>query len=244
MSCTYTNERNLLTFSTLSCFCFAVFGVGLGLWAGSMIIVFDGVYSLVSVALSLMALIATVYIQIRLTKVQNSSSFHHKQKTATIESIVVLVKGLVISGVCIISFISAIQAMFDGGRHVETSLGILFALINVIGCLATYLFLKKQISLRSSPILKAESNQWLMDTVISAAVLGGFLLTALLIQTDFAYLAIYADPLMVILASVYFISVPLKMVKESTLNLTHIATNKNTWQPNSNDESLILNKID
>lgn len=226
MSCHYTNERNLLRFSSFSCFCFAAFGIGVGIWAGSMIIVFDGAYSLISLFLSLIALIASSYIQKLLLKNQHIEHSVDNRKAAVIESLVVLIKGLALSIVFITSFISASRSMFDGGREVNADFALLFGVVNVLGCLYTYLLLKKQLGLYPSVILKAESNQWLLDTIISAAVLLGFIITSVLMMAGFAEYAVYADPLMVILASVYFISLPVKMIRESIHNLLLLYQNR------------------
>lgn len=219
MSCEYTKERNLLKFSTFACFCFAVLGIGLGIWAGSMVIVFDGAYSLVGLVLSLMALAASMYIHKPAEKANKKVKSVSERKAEVIESLVVLTKGLVVGVVCLVSFASAMQAMFDGGREVNAGFALVFGIINVVGCLATYMTVRKQSGKRPSAILKAESSQWLMDTVISAAVLVGFLVATGLMMTGLEEYAVYADPMMVILASVYFATVPVQMISESTKKL-------------------------
>ncbi|AMG29392.1 cation transporter [Grimontia hollisae] len=219
MSCEYTKERNLLKFSTFACFCFAALGIGLGIWAGSMVIVFDGAYSLVGLVLSLMALAASMYIHKPVEKANKKVKSVSERKAAVIESLVVLTKGLVVGVVCLVSFASAMQAMFDGGREVNAGFALVFGIINVVGCLVTYMTVRKQSGKRPSAILKAESSQWLMDTVISAAVLVGFLIAAGLMMTGLEEYAVYADPMMVILASVYFATVPVQMISESTKKL-------------------------
>ncbi len=219
MSCKEKKERNLLIFSTLACLFFAVFGITLGLWVDSLIIVFDGAYSLVSLLLSMLALLSTLYIQKAALKKQNINNLFFDQKTAFIETFVVLIKGAVIALVCLVSFFSAVQAIFTGGREVSADFGIIFGIVNVLGCLGTYRLLKNQLGRAPSAILMAESKQWLMDTVISAAVLIGFLLTSFLLMAGFTRFAPYADPFMVILASLYFVSVPLNMIKKSVKNL-------------------------
>ncbi|MDD1779879.1 cation transporter [Enterovibrio sp. ZSDZ35] len=219
MSCEYAKERNLLKFSTFACFCFAALGIGLGIWAGSMVIVFDGAYSLVGLALSLMALAASTYIRNPKAKNGKESKPISEQKAALIESLVVLVKGLTVAVVCLISFASALEALFSGGREVNAGFALVFGIVNVAGCLATYAVVSKHAGKRPSVILKAESSQWLMDTVISAAVLVGFLVSAGLMMTSYSEYAVYADPMMVILASVYFATVPVKMIGESSKKL-------------------------
>lgn len=231
MSNEYSNEQNILKLSTASCLAFAAFGIGLGLWNGSMVIIFDGAYSLISLALTLLALVATMYIHGKKRRKNRNLS---QAKIQLIESSVVLIKGLVVTLLCLLSLNSAVGAIFSGGREVNAFSALIFGVINVVGCLTTYLAINKQAGRRASVLLKAESSQWLMDTVISAAVLLGFIVASVLMLTDFAEYAVYADPLMVIIASVYFISVPVKMVKEASVSMV------NLWQKNQLEKQKTL----
>ena len=237
MSCAYETEVNLLKFSTFACFCFAALGIGFGIWAGSLVIVFDGAYSLISLFLSLIALLATSYIR---GSVGKSSSSVSKTKASVIESLVVLLKGVTVSFVCAVSFISALIAMFEGGREVNAGFALVFGFINVLGCYATYYLLKKQQGKHPTKIIQAECNQWLMDTVISAAVLFGFLLALVLINTGFAAYAVYADPIMVLLASVYFASVPLKMIGQSSIELNQIYQANQTASKSTGENTSLI----
>lgn len=202
-------------------------GIGVGIWTSSMVIVFDGAYSLLGLILSLIALLASHYIQkLSLEKNQDGSEIYNK-KVVIIESLVVLIKGIAVAIICILSFISAIEAMFTGGRQTETDFALLFGIINVIGCLYTYRLLNKKSGVCPSVILQAESNQWLVDTVISAAVLLGFILTTILLMAGFTEFAGYADPLMLIVASIYFVSLPIEMINKSTRKLLVIYQSAN-----------------
>ncbi|MFL7047793.1 cation transporter, partial [Vibrio cyclitrophicus] len=56
------NENGVLLFSALLASGFATGGLVLGLLVGSLVIVFDGVYSLISLLLTLLSLAASKYI--------------------------------------------------------------------------------------------------------------------------------------------------------------------------------------
>ena len=58
-----------------------------------------------------------------------------------------------------------------------------------------------------------------MDTVISAAVFVGFMIAKVLLLTSYAHYAQLADPIMVVMASIYFIIVPVKMIISSSKQL-------------------------
>ena len=59
---TNQNENRVLMFSALLASGFALGGLALGLIVGSLVIVFDGVYSLISLLLTLLSLAASKYI--------------------------------------------------------------------------------------------------------------------------------------------------------------------------------------
>ncbi|MGF1700379.1 cation transporter [Photobacterium makurazakiensis] len=210
-------ERKLLQFSTVSAFIFALLGIGLGLWMNSLVIVFDGAYSFISLSLTIISLIAASYIHSPVRK-------NAKRDAAFIEPAVIAFKGLVITLMCVVSFYSAVLAIMSGGREVNTGLALLFGVINVIGCCASYWVLKKYGKRANSALVDAESKQWLMDTVISGAVMVGFVVASLLVVVGHAQYAAYADPAMVVIASIYFVIVPIKMMfgalKELKLELT------------------------
>ncbi len=97
--------------------------------------------------------------------------------------------------------------------------GLLFAAISVVGCLAIWSYLHWVSKQLQSDLVVAEKRQWFMDAVLSAAVMLGFALTVLLNRSPWAELAVYADPLMVVLVSGYFVLVPLRMTRDAIREL-------------------------
>ncbi|MGY5452753.1 cation transporter [Agarivorans sp. MS3-6] len=206
-------EKALLSFSSCSSLLFALLGISLGIWASSLVIVFDGAYSLVSLLLTLISLGS-----LALKKHPFFNSNPHS--AAMIEPAVVAFKGFAISLMCGFSFVSALVAIRQGGREVDTGLALVFGFINVVGCVLTYWVLSR--SAKQSALLDAEAKQWLMDCVISAAVMIGFVIAVMLNKFGFADWAVYADPVMVVVASMYFIWVPLKMTSKALKQLNQI----------------------
>ena len=205
MSCNVQLERRLLQFSTFSSFLFAMMGIGLGLWMGSLVIVFDGAYSFVSLALTLVSLVAAGFIR-------GPGTTMAPHYVAKVEPSVIAFKGMVITAMCCISFSSAVHAILYGGRQVDTGLALGFGVVNIAGCLATIWVMSRKGQQANSALVEAETKQWLMDTVISGAVMCGFMIATVMEHTRFSGYAVYADPVMVLMASVYFVIVPLKMV--------------------------------
>ncbi len=198
-------ENMALSLSAAAAGLFALAGISWGLGIGSLVILFDGAYSLVSLVLSVLSLYAARVLQ-------QPASAEYPFGRGAIEPLVIAVKGLVIALVCLASLISAIAALFQGGRPVSADLAMVFAAVSVVVCLAVWLYLCWVERWTSSGLIVAERRQWLMDTVLSAAVLIGFGAGAWLERSAWSHLAVYADPAMMVLISAYFLVVPVKMV--------------------------------
>ncbi|EPS8831004.1 cobalt-zinc-cadmium resistance protein [Vibrio parahaemolyticus] len=225
---TSKNENRILTISALLASGFAAGGMVLGLLVGSIVIVFDGVYSLVSLLLTLLSLAASSYIS------KPSKSVFPFGK-AVLEPIVIAIKAAVILVVVCFSLYSAISALMTGGREVDTSIATIFGLVNVIGCGYAWWFMAKKSRRFSSGLIDAEKKQWQMDTLLSVAVTVGFIAAWLVSITPFAHYAVYADPMMMLLMGFYFLKVPFDMLCGALRELLMMTPSKELCQVVGND---------
>ncbi|MCG9677385.1 MULTISPECIES: cation diffusion facilitator family transporter [Vibrio] len=209
---TSLNEKRILTFSALLASGFAVGGLVLGLLVGSLVIVFDGVYSSVSLLLTLLSLAVSKYIQ-------SPSRSHFPFGKAVLEPVVIATKGSVILLIVAYSLYSAIIAVFNGGREVDASIATLFGVVNVLGCGYAWWHIAQKSKRFSSGLIEAEVKQWQMDTLLSVAVTLGFIAAWVVALSPLAEYSVYADPMMMILMSFYFIKVPYEMLKEAVREL-------------------------
>ncbi len=202
----FVAERRALRFSAISASLFAFTGLALGLTSGSITILFDSGYSLLSLVLASLSLFA-------LQQARKPADDHYPFGRLTVEPLAVLLKGVVIAMVCIVSLVSALWSLLDGGRLVTLDLALMFGVVNVTGCLLTWWWLARYARVARSSLLVAELRQWQMDTWLSAAVMLGFGLTWLLTQSPWASYARFADPVMVLVIAGYFLPMPIRMVK-------------------------------
>ncbi|EMQ2876184.1 cation diffusion facilitator family transporter [Vibrio navarrensis] len=209
---TTKNENRILTFSALAASGFAISGLVLGLFAGSLVIMFDGIYSLVSLLLTLLSLAASYYIS------KPSKNLFPFGK-AVLEPIVIAIKAIVILLVVAYSLYSAVTDLFNGGREVDASVAIFFETSCVIGCAYVWWFIVKKSRQFSSGLIEAEVKQWQMDALLSAVVSIGFVMSWAVTYTPYAEFAAYADPVMMLAMSFYFIKVPLGMLKDALREL-------------------------
>ncbi|MHC0044262.1 cation diffusion facilitator family transporter [Vibrio campbellii] len=220
---TSKNENSILTFSALLASGFAVGGMVLGLLVGSIVIVFDGVYSLVSLLLTLLSLAASYYIS------KPSKSIFPFGK-AVLEPIVIAIKAAVILVVVSFSLFSAVTALMTGGREVDASIATIFGVVNVIGCGYAWWFMAKKSRRFSSGLIEAEKKQWQMDTLLSVAVTLGFIAAWLVSLTPYAHYAVYADPMMMVLMGFYFLKVPFDMLVGALRELLMMTPSKELCQ--------------
>ena len=202
----FVAERRALKFSAISASLFAFTGLALGLTSGSITILFDSGYSLLSLVLASLSLYA-------LKQARKPADDHYPFGRLTVEPLAVLLKGVVIAMVCIVSLVSALWSLLDGGRLVTLDLALMFGVVNVTGCLLTWWWLARYARVARSSLLAAELRQWQMDTWLSAAVMLGFGLTWVLTQSPWASYARFADPVMVLIIAGYFLPMPIRMVK-------------------------------
>jgi predicted Co/Zn/Cd cation transporter (cation efflux family) len=197
-----SKERSLLLFSVWMGVLFTVLGISWGLAIQSGVILFDGIYSGFSIILSLLSILA-----LRLINQPDDDTFQFGRMA--FEPLVVALKSTVIIGVCVYGIGTSTVAILHGGSTATSSLfGMVYALVSIAACLFSWYHLKTN-GADMPDLVQAESELWLMDTVFSGVVLASFLAGYLLSHTRLKGVVPYIDPGIVVLASVYFVRVPL-----------------------------------
>ncbi|OOE68450.1 hypothetical protein BZG19_09220 [Salinivibrio kushneri] len=104
------NEKSVLVFSALLALGFAIAGLAVGWIAGSLVIMFDGIYSLISLVLTLLSLGASWYIH---------SRYARPITRALLTPLVVAIKGAVIMLLVGYSLYEAVSSLVEGGRAIR-----------------------------------------------------------------------------------------------------------------------------
>jgi predicted Co/Zn/Cd cation transporter (cation efflux family) len=195
------SEKSLLAFSLAMGVFFAVLGVGWGLAIQSGVILFDGIYSGMSIILTMLSIVA-----MQLLKQPDDDTFQFGRMA--FEPLVVAFKSLVIIAVCLYGIVTSAIAIQHGGEDNTDALGgIIYGAVSISACLFSWYYLKSRGD-GMPDLVQAESEQWLMDTVLSAAVMASFIASYLVANTGWAHLVPYIDPAMVVLGSCFFIRMP------------------------------------
>lgn len=212
-------EKNVLMLSAAGGLFFAVLGLTWGIIIQSSMIMFDGLYSLISLFISILAICISNFIQKK-----DFEKFPFGK--GIIEPITVAFQSIILFVMCSLSLLNGIKELVSGGNSINTGLALGYSIISSIGCTFVYLLMKKKGKRLSSDIIRAESNQWLMDTILSVAVFAGFIISVILGLTSFAYLTRYVDSLMVIITSAVFIKLPVKTLIRSFKEIVNSTASK------------------
>ena len=201
-------ENKILKLSVIGALFFALFGIAWGWAIKSDMIIFDGLYSFISVVLSMLSLYINNYMAKR-----DFEKFPFGKHI--LEPIVISIKSLIIAIMCSYSLIEAIKTLMNGGNSLEFGLALIYSIVSVLGCGIISFYMKEQEKKINSELIKAECTQWFMDTALSTAVLVGFIIAMVWARTKLKSLNPYIDPFMTIVVSLVCIRIPIKTFIES-----------------------------
>ena len=208
-------DQRLLMFSIWASAGFAVLSSVWGILSGSSMIVFDGLYSFVSIGLSVLAVLA-----LRFSRRGADERFPWGREAA--EPVVVVIKAAILSALCAYAAVGGIVDIVNGGREVAVGSAVVYAVIATLGGLVVGLVLRRA-TRDGSDLVRAEAAEWLGDTLLSVGVLIGFLFAYVLVAAGRADLAAYVDPGMVTLVSLAFLWVPTKLIISSLREILSMA---------------------
>ena len=196
------HDRRLLLVSVWASAGFAVLSSVWGIASGSSMIVFDGVYSFLSIGLSLLAVAA-----LRASRRGPDATYPWGREVW--EPLVVVVKALALAALCIYAVVGGVTDLLAGGRAVSTGWALVYAVLATVGGVVVTLLMRRR---AGSDLVRAEAAEWLGDTLLSVAVLVGFGVAVGLEAAGRPELAAYVDPAMVVLVSLLFLRVPAGLV--------------------------------
>ncbi len=124
-------------------------------------------------------------------------------------------KGLILTGVTVFAFFSAIEAILAGGRPIAAGLGLWYAVIAATGCAVLSIVERRLAKHCGSPIVALDAKNWLIDSLISGTVALAFGFVMIISTTPLAWFIPYADPALVIVLVIATIAVPIEAVRRN-----------------------------
>jgi predicted Co/Zn/Cd cation transporter (cation efflux family) len=185
-------------------------GVAWGIAAGSQMILLDGVFALIEVALTgLLLRASTLAVQ------GPTRNFPYGRESAT--PLVIGIYGFVLAGTLVYAAVEALATIRAGGSDVAAGSGIVFGVITTAGSLATWIWLRSTSD--GSDLLDTETAAWRVSAFRGLGMVAGFTAMALLVRSSRDDVARYVDPAMVLVTCAVFVPTPLRMIRTTVLEL-------------------------
>ncbi|WP_324195777.1 cation diffusion facilitator family transporter [Nocardia abscessus] len=204
-----------LLFSLWASVCFVVLSLVWGIAAGSQMIVFDGLYSLVSIGLSALAIMA------HRTAAKGADSIYPWGRE-TWEPVAIVVKSTALGGLCLYGSVNAVREIVHGGRAVSAGSALTYAVIASLGGIAVAVVLLRA-ARTDTGLVRAEAAEWVGDAALSLVTLGGFLIAVILNATGHDYAARFVDPSLVLVVSLIYLWVPVGLFRAALREILTMA---------------------
>jgi predicted Co/Zn/Cd cation transporter (cation efflux family) len=211
-----TAEQAMLRHSLWMTLVLAAVGIGFGLISGSLAIVFDGVSSTIDAAMTFISLTVA-----RLVLSEGSRRFQFGYWH--LEPMTLALNGGLLVVFCLYGFVTALGDLFTGGRELDFGWALGYAALAAGASLGMVIYEWHGNRRVGSDLVRLDSMSWLMSTVISTTLLVAFAIAMALGDTDHAWAARYADPMVLAVLSAGLALMPIAMLREAWRDIFQIA---------------------
>lgn len=195
----------------------AALGIGFGLFSGSFSIAFDGMYSLLDAAMSLLSLFVVGLITAH--TVSRSLSRRLQERFTMgfwhLEPMMLGLNGITQITAAVYAFITAVGSILSGGRTLEFGWAVVYALVTCIACSGMAWFEHRANQRMQSDFIRLDIKGWVMSAGISAALLIAFSLGYAVQGTQWVWLSPYIDPAVLAVICLLIIPLPIATVKQA-----------------------------
>ncbi|MFC3092752.1 cation diffusion facilitator family transporter [Alteromonas sediminis] len=209
-------EKNLLRLSFVAAGVFVILAFGFAILSDSGAILFDGIYSLIAFFMALLTLKVSDLVDL-----PDDDRFHFGY--TAIEPTLNLFKALIIIVGCLYAVVSSISALMAGGTEAEYGVGIIYGVVATVSCLGISLFMRLKGSHIRSDLVAVDSHTWLVDGVLSASILLGFLIAYFFERNGLSHWSPFVDPVLLVGLGIAMLPVPVKIMLERLNEVIHKA---------------------
>lgn len=211
-----TLEQKILKMSIASTVMVSVLGVVFGLLSGSEAILFDGAFSSIDAAMSMLALGVSRLIMRETTRRFHFGFWHLEPMTAALNGAILVI-------LCSYACINAINTLLQGGSEPELGLSLIYAVIVCCVCFGMY-FVEKQWNKKAqSEFVHIDIVNWLMAGLITTALLIAFIATYFMHGTKIDSWIPYVDASLVMILTICFMPLPARIVYRSMREVLMVA---------------------
>jgi predicted Co/Zn/Cd cation transporter (cation efflux family) len=201
-------EVRLLRVSIYATAAVAVLGVVLGLLTGSFAIIFDGLYSGIDAAVTVLMIAVAKLVASEGSKRFQYGFWH-------LEPLVLGFKASVLVLLIGYALVNAVQQLLSGGNEPTLGPALAYAAIVTALCFAIWAYMRRQNERLDSELVRLEVHGWLMSALVTGALLIAFAAAWTMQGTRFDHLIPYVDPAVLALLSLALLPIPLVEVRRS-----------------------------
>jgi cation diffusion facilitator family transporter len=209
-------ERRALRVSVVGSLFLAVIGFGFAMQTHSDAILLDAVVSLIGLGVSILTLFMA-----RLVELPSDETFPFGY--AHFEPILNVFKSLIMVTICVFALVASIGSILHGGKTVAAGVAVIYALISTFCSVVVGLYMHHSSRQTASTLIAVDAKAWLLDGVISAAVLLTFMSMYLLEESRWAHYLPYMDSGLVAILVICALPVPLKILKDNMREVLSMA---------------------
>ena len=210
----YKTENKILRLSLTGTIIFTVVEVIAAFFLGSKTVIADGIFDLFDLLLLLPMFILVPFLY---KPVSEKKPYGFSQ----IESLLVLIKYLILLAVVINMITSNVKVLLNGGHTVNAISVLAYESSLCFFCMLTFLVLKHLSRSYSSMMIQSELYLWKVDIVSTLGISVAFLLQIFLTNTTLKFIIPYIDSTVAILVSLFLVKEPvvqiIKTLKELVL---------------------------
>ncbi|WP_305817048.1 cation diffusion facilitator family transporter [Photobacterium leiognathi] len=211
-----SKERMALKISLAGTIFVASLGIGYGLYVGSNAILLDGMFSFLSMGMTGLSLY-TAYLVSKPDDEQFQFGYAH------FEPLINVVNGLLILITCLFAFITGVQTIMHGGHDIVLGDAIIYAVLSTVSCFSIYFFETHIARSVDSELIRVDSQEWLVDAILSAAILVGFILVVIFDALGYSKWNAYVDPILVTTLSIAASILPIKVLRRNLKEVLLVA---------------------
>lgn len=225
-----TTEKQALTLSLFGCITFAIFGIGYGLFVGSNAIMLDGIFTLFSMGMTGLGLV-TAYLVTRPSDDRFQYGYAHFEPIANV------INGSIILLLCLAALYNGLTTLFEGGREIDLGHALIYAVVSTFFCAILYRIEAQVAEQVDSELVRVDSKEWLVDTLLSATLLIGFVVAIGLDAIGYGQYNRYIDPVLVSLLALCATLIPIKVLGRNLREVLKIA-------PRGDVSQLVENEVE
>lgn len=201
-------EARLLRISVAATILVTALGILFGLLARSPAILFDGFFSLIDVAITMLTLKVA-----QLVAGQDNRRFQYG--FWHLEPLVMALRASVLMILVAYAFVSAVNSLLKGGYEPDFGTALLYSLGVAAICFGMWRWMHRHAERIDSGLVRLDVKAWLMSALVTTALLVAFGAALLMRGTDAEWLIPYVDPLVLAMLSLVLLPMPLREARES-----------------------------